>query len=148
MWKNISFVTPDIVFGMDAVESTGEKIKSLKGARALIITGPSVKLSGALDRVLESVKNAGIDFDVNVQQRSTPEPTTELAEEVSRYIVDGKFDVIVGLGGGSILDVAKMFMEDHYRRYPVLDDNRVIGVITRLDVLKALRTIGESGVAV
>ncbi|WP_028489553.1 CBS domain-containing protein [Thiothrix lacustris] len=48
----------------------------------------------------------------------------------------------------NILDVAKMFMEDHYRRYPVLDDNRVIGVITRLDVLKALRTIGESGVPV
>jgi CBS domain-containing protein len=48
----------------------------------------------------------------------------------------------------NILNVAKMFMDDHYRRYPVLDDNRVIGVITRLDVLKALRTIGESGVPV
>ncbi|MGB3917975.1 CBS domain-containing protein [Thiothrix litoralis] len=48
----------------------------------------------------------------------------------------------------NILDVAKMFMDDHYRRYPVLDDNRVIGVITRLDVLKALRTIGASGVPV
>lgn len=45
----------------------------------------------------------------------------------------------------SILDVAKMFMDDHYRRYPVVDDNRVVGVITRLDVLKALRTIGDSG---
>ncbi|QQZ29589.1 CBS domain-containing protein [Thiothrix subterranea] len=45
----------------------------------------------------------------------------------------------------SILDVAKMFMDDHYRRYPVLDDNRVVGVVTRLDVLKALRTIGDSG---
>ncbi|NLO55878.1 MAG: iron-containing alcohol dehydrogenase [Thermovirga sp.] len=108
MWKSISFITPDIVFGMDAVRVTGEKIKYLKGKRVLIITGPSVKSSGALDKVLESVKNAGIDFDVNVQQRSTPEPTTELAEEVARYIVDGKFDVVVGLGGGSILDVAKM----------------------------------------
>ncbi len=48
----------------------------------------------------------------------------------------------------SILDVAKMFMDDHYRRYPVVDDNRVVGVITRLDVLKALRTIGESGIPV
>jgi predicted transcriptional regulator len=48
----------------------------------------------------------------------------------------------------NILDVAKMFMDDHYRRYPVIDDNRVVGVITRLDVLKALRKIRESGVAV
>ena len=46
------------------------------------------------------------------------------------------------------LTVAKMFMDDHYRRYPVVEDNRVIGVITRLDVLKALSKIGESGVPV
>jgi len=108
MWKEIKFVTPDIVFGMDAVSSFGEKVKSLKGKRALIITGPSVKSSGALDKVLESAKDAGIDFDVNVQKRTTPEPTTDLAEEVAQFIVDGKFDVIVGVGGGSILDVAKM----------------------------------------
>ncbi len=48
----------------------------------------------------------------------------------------------------NILTVAKMFMDDHYRRYPVVEDNRVIGVITRLDVLKALSKIGESGVPV
>jgi CBS domain-containing protein len=48
----------------------------------------------------------------------------------------------------NILDVAKMFMDDHYRRYPVLDDNRVVGVVTRLDVLKALCKIRESGFAV
>jgi predicted transcriptional regulator len=48
----------------------------------------------------------------------------------------------------NILDVAKMFMADNYRRYPVVDDNRVVGVITRLDVLKALSQIGASGVPV
>lgn len=108
MWQEIKFVTPDIVFGMDAVRSVGEKIKSLKGKRALVITGPSVKSSGALDKVMESAKDAGIDYEVNVQKRTTPEPTTDLAEEVAQFIVDGKFDVIVGVGGGSILDVAKM----------------------------------------
>lgn len=108
MWKDIKFVTPDIVFGMDAVNAVGDKIRALKGKRALVVTGPSVKSSGALDKVLGSARDAGVDLDVNVQQRSTPEPTTELAEEVAKYIVDGKFDVVVGLGGGSILDVAKM----------------------------------------
>ncbi len=48
----------------------------------------------------------------------------------------------------NIVDVAKMFMKEPYRRYPVVDDNRVVGVVTRLDVLKALRKISESGVAV
>lgn len=48
----------------------------------------------------------------------------------------------------NILDVAKMFTEEPYRRYPVVDDNRVVGVITRLEVLKALSKIGHAGVAV
>lgn len=48
----------------------------------------------------------------------------------------------------NIIDVARMFMEGHYRRYPVLEDNRVVGVVTRLEVLKALSKIAQSGVAV
>ncbi|HRJ52175.1 MAG TPA: CBS domain-containing protein [Candidatus Thiothrix moscowensis] len=48
----------------------------------------------------------------------------------------------------SILAVANMFMNDHYRRYPVVEDNRVVGVITRLDVLKALSKVSESGTPV
>ncbi len=108
MWQQIPFATPDILFGMDTVSQTGEKVKKLDGKRALIITGPSVKASGALEKVLESIKKEGIDCDVNVQQRSTSEPTTELAEEVAKYISDGNFDVIIGVGGGSIMDVAKM----------------------------------------
>lgn len=108
MWQQIPFATPDILFGMDTVSQTGGKVKKLDGKRALIITGPSVKASGALEKVFNSIKKEGIDCDVNVQQRSTSEPTTELAEEVAKYISDGKFDVIIGVGGGSILDVAKM----------------------------------------
>ncbi|KUK58429.1 MAG: Iron-containing alcohol dehydrogenase [Synergistales bacterium 53_16] len=108
MWKEIPFATPDIVFGMDAVRHTGPKAKGLGGKRVLVVTGPSVKSSGALDKVLDSIKNAGLDYDVSVQQRSTAEPTTELAEDTAKLIVEGKFDVIVGVGGGSIMDIAKM----------------------------------------
>lgn len=38
----------------------------------------------------------------------------------------------------SCLYVAKMFLKDNYRRYPVIDDNRVIGQIGRIDILRAL----------
>ena len=44
----------------------------------------------------------------------------------------------------NVINVAKMFMGDNYRRYPVLEDNRVVGVITRLAVLKALDKIAHS----
>ena len=37
-----------------------------------------------------------------------------------------------------ILRIAERFLKDRYRRYPVMEDNRLVGQITRLDVLKAL----------
>ena len=41
----------------------------------------------------------------------------------------------------SILEVAQMFMESEYRRYPVMDQNRLVGQISRHDVLRALSTL-------
>ena len=41
----------------------------------------------------------------------------------------------------SILDVAQRFTEKRFRRYPVMEDNRVVGVISRIDVLRALERI-------
>ena len=41
----------------------------------------------------------------------------------------------------SILEVAEMFMESEFRRFPVLDKNRLVGQISRHDVLRALSTL-------
>lgn len=38
----------------------------------------------------------------------------------------------------SILEVARMFLEAPYKRYPVVSDNRLVGYIDRSDVLRAL----------
>ncbi len=44
----------------------------------------------------------------------------------------------------SIIELAKMFIEKPYRRYPVVQDNRLIGVISRSDVLRAIDSINDS----
>jgi len=41
----------------------------------------------------------------------------------------------------SIIALAQMFLDSPYRRYPVLDDNRLVGQISRRDVLRALGTL-------
>jgi CBS domain-containing protein len=38
----------------------------------------------------------------------------------------------------SLLDVATRFVETRYRRFPVMEDNRVVGLVARQDVLRAV----------
>lgn len=41
----------------------------------------------------------------------------------------------------SIVEVASMFLTEGLRRYPVMQDNRLVGQISRHDVLKALEKL-------
>ncbi len=43
----------------------------------------------------------------------------------------------------SIADLAELFMTSRLRRYPVLSDNRLVGQISRRDVLRALVELSQ-----
>ncbi len=43
----------------------------------------------------------------------------------------------------SIIDLAQLFLDTNYRRYPVMADHRLIGQISRRDVLRALARIAQ-----
>lgn len=43
----------------------------------------------------------------------------------------------------SVIDLAELFMQSGFRRYPVLMDNRLVGQISRRDVLRALAEIAR-----
>ena len=44
----------------------------------------------------------------------------------------------------SIVDLAERFLQTNYRRFPVMTENRLIGQISRRDVLRALETISTA----
>lgn len=108
MFQNILFQTPTIIFGNNAINQIGQEAKKLGAKRVLLISGPQVKKAGALDKVLGLLQAEGITVEVNLQDRDTPEPATDLVEKTAEVAKKGNFDVIIGLGGGSILDVSKM----------------------------------------
>jgi CBS domain-containing protein len=41
----------------------------------------------------------------------------------------------------SIVDLAQKFLDSKYRRFPVMNDNRLVGQISRRDVLRALQVL-------
>lgn len=41
----------------------------------------------------------------------------------------------------SLVEVAEMFLDSPYRRFPVMEGNRLVGQISRRDVLKALEIL-------
>jgi len=47
-------------------------------------------------------------------------------------------DVMCVDTGTSLLEIAQMFDRTKYRRFPVVDENHVVGIVTRRDVLHVL----------
>jgi len=54
---------------------------------------------------------------------------------VKEYMSD---NVVTVEANESVLKIAEKFLKERYRRYPVMEDNRMIGQVDRLDVLRAL----------
>jgi CBS domain-containing protein len=57
---------------------------------------------------------------------------------VSDYMTKGVKTVDMEM---SIIDLAQVFIDNGYRRFPVTDNNRLVGQISRRDVLRALEVI-------
>lgn len=95
----------NLVFGRGRVAEIGS-IAVTYGKKALIVTGTgSTKKSGLLDRVIGYLIEAGLEYVVFDQVSQNPLTTT--AEEGDKIARSEGCDVVIGLGGGSIMDCAK-----------------------------------------
>lgn len=95
----------NLIFGRGKVAKIGE-ISSAYGKRALVVTGTSsTKKSGLLDRVLNFLNDSGIESIVF--DKVTQNPLTDTVYEGVALARENQCDMIIGLGGGSVMDTAK-----------------------------------------
>jgi alcohol dehydrogenase class IV len=94
-----------LITGIGSLDHLGEEAKKLGGTKAIIITDRGVCGSGMLPLMERVLKDAGLD--VGIYDRSVPEPPMESVQEIVSLVEDGKYDIVVGFGGGSPIDVAK-----------------------------------------
>jgi alcohol dehydrogenase class IV len=94
-----------MLFGVNAVDRLGTEA-SAHGRRALLVTDANIEKVGLLDRVTRSLDAAGIERDTFDEGGS--EPTIEIARAVTERARTGRYDLVVGVGGGSCMDMAKL----------------------------------------
>lgn len=94
-----------VIFGAGRLDEVGSVVAGI-GKKAFLVTGTgSVRRSGAYDRARQALGAAGVevvDFDGVV-----PNPRIEHLREAGEALRKTGCDVVIGFGGGSVMDFAK-----------------------------------------
>lgn len=94
-----------ILFGVNTVKKLGDLIAELGGHRVFLVADPGLKQAGIIKEVSSLLDKAKIPH--TLYDKVTPEPGLKLADQAAKLAKSNKADCVVGLGGGSALDIAK-----------------------------------------
>ena len=105
--KAFEFCCPtQIVFGPGVHRRAGEAVREQGASRVLVIYGGrSAVESGLLDRIEDSLKEAGLTYALLGGVR--PNPRLSLARAGVEKALELDADFILAVGGGSVIDTAK-----------------------------------------
>ncbi len=95
-----------VVFGSGSVTRLGEFLRPWKPSRVLIVTDAMLIRAGVVAQVEAPLRAAGLD--VSLFDGGQPEPACAIAEAAFALAKIVSPDVIVAVGGGSNMDVAKI----------------------------------------
>ncbi len=105
MLKIHKFVMPEVIFGSGSIQQVGESCSRLGAQNVLIVTDPGVIESGWAELIIKSCREVGLSYSVFSDLTTNPKDY-EVEVGVQQYLA-AECDAIVGVGGGSAIDVAK-----------------------------------------
>lgn len=94
-----------IIFGSGSIEQVADVVRDWGLKRPLVVTDPGIVKCGLLERVVDPLKKAGLQWEIFDQVEPNPTEASVFpgVETYNRTRCDG----IIGMGGGSPLDAAK-----------------------------------------
>ena len=95
-----------IVAGIDSIQAIRDFAAEYNVQSALIITDEGVWKTGLVDKPCELLTEAGVR--VEVIHNTPPEPATHHVEQVLALARQQECQAVIGIGGGSSMDVAKI----------------------------------------
>lgn len=82
------------------------EVQRFEAKKVLVVTDPFLKDIGLTDKVEEPLAEVGITTELYMDV--IPEPPLAVGEKLVAYTREHAFDLVIGLGGGSALDLAKL----------------------------------------
>ena len=110
--------------GPDALRTIADEVTQLGGSRPLIVSDPGLQETGIVDKAMRILKEAGLSCSryLDISKNPTDQNVRHGVECYRR----NKADVLIGLGGGAAIDVAKTIRLKATHDLPLLeyDDRR------------------------
>ena len=107
VWRQLKFRVPDVVhFGIDTVKQLGDEAKRLGAGKVMVLCDAGVAKAGVAQQIYDVLEGAGLSYQSF--EEVEPEPSIETLNRAAEIARAGDFDVFVGLGGGSSMDMAKV----------------------------------------
>lgn len=91
--------------GRGAVKSLGAELFQMAPKRIFVVTDPIIQSLGILDRTLNATGAYRDRMELFLIPH--PDPDISVVERCAFRVKEGSFDLILGIGGGSPMDVAK-----------------------------------------
>lgn len=119
--KNITFQIPKRVeLGFSKSKELGQIVQEMNISTLLIVVDYNLMRLGLVDGVLDNLKDIGIEYSIFDDIKG--EPTIREIDQALKKMDIGQYDGVVGIGGGSALDTAKLFavagnISDSIREY-------------------------------
>ena len=108
--------TPRIHFGVGTLQRLGDELKRFREGPVLIVTDPGVLKAGITE---QAVKCSG--RDCIIFSDIEPDPSIDTALTCAKAAREAKASVIVGVGGGSAMDTAKVASIIAHAKQPIAE---------------------------
>ncbi len=108
--------TPRIHFGVGSLQRLGDELKRFREGPVLIVTDPGVLKAGITE---QAVKCSG--RDCIIFSDIEPDPSIDTALTCAKAAREAKASVIVGVGGGSAMDTAKVASIIAHAKQPIAE---------------------------
>ncbi|NGP45685.1 iron-containing alcohol dehydrogenase [Bacillaceae bacterium SIJ1] len=92
-------------FGVDAFYTLADEVQKLKVKKLVVVSDKGLERVGVVQRVLDLLEPLGIEMSTFTD--ISGEPTFRLLKKAVQFVKQEESELVIGIGGGSALDVAK-----------------------------------------